>query len=459
MTMRLDADERVLEAAMSQSETNPPRRDFLRWLFPGGVPHDPKSVVFAGLLLGLPLIILAAPWMDWFLGVAVFVGRGNDLAIYLALALLIPLLGLAQSLQGRKEAYVAFGLLFVLVWGLGVGVTQSLIPFLSVGGMLTIAAASILALRSYVFERDGHLMTRVFWGIVGATVISLPVPIALIALKPDAFKNFMLFVYGSGNVRAYGELAVIPVAAVGAAVFAYSPKGAKLTRVLTIGLVGVVCWGMLFWSGTRAGYVAALAVPVVIGIAMLISGRRKQALNGVLANGVHVVLGAVLSLTLPTPGGGSFGLINRIQKTASGLDTGSAATATSERSDVWAWALGQVRQEPMFGHGYFSMGGIPKDERAFQLFHTHNIFIEYLYGFGIPVGLFAGIGLLTLAAWPVFRLARGGFSPSPTLLAMIGVEGSLLVCACFASTLFTPLTMLIFALALGSAIGRITRTG
>ena len=194
-------------------------------------------------------------------------------------------------------------------------------------------------------------------------------------------------------------------------------------------------WVMLLWSGGRGSAVAAVAS---IGT-LLIFFRPAAWKQLLLFNFTALVLGALLSLLLPTPDS-SYGLLRFASKT----DT--VQNFTAGRSVIWAEAINIWTQNLWFGVGAGQTKTIIK--AAAQTFgQPHNIFIQAMLAWGLIGGLpfLAGIfGIFWVKGKDFYHAIEQ--SDMISFIAY-GVALSIVVNALVDGTLYYPFPLFIFTIA------------
>lgn len=391
------------------------------------------------------LFVLVGPFMDYYGKVALQLGRINNLSVLTTIFFIPFLIPAVTMMKGAKEQRL---MTFIVAWLLYayIGVaTMKLGGILSLTMLFTLTGAIGAGLSTYLLARQGNRADRTLLGMILAQGFLLPIPILMIWTWPDRFDSFMLNVYGYNNVRGFGYFCAVTIAALGGSL-AIGATGEYLLRWRNLILLGAMSltWAMLCWGGGRAGVVAlAVGLPV----ALWFMGRlnwREIALNVATA-----AIGAILSLFIYTPGGGAFGMITRYHKTVQGLEHGGVNGLSANRTDLWIWAWHKILERPLTGYGYLPMHDLRT--YRFNYYHVHNLVLEYLLDFGLPIGLL----VLGVMFYICFRAGRAAGSVGGGAMGgLLAVAAILPVYAMFSATLFFPFHLMIFLMCLGAVLGR-----
>jgi O-antigen/teichoic acid export membrane protein/O-antigen ligase len=152
-------------------------------------------------------------------------------------------------------------------------------------------------------------------------------------------------------------------------------------------LAMATCAGGLFASGSLTGAAAAAAG---IGIAAVLSTSRR-ARRASLVTGVAVVS---VALAIPYAVVGSHGVLaNRLSSSP------LSASSVQEREVTNAWAIDEIRRDPVVGHGLDQVGTGPTHSEELPI--IHNLWLQTWYAAGL-------IGVIALALYyvGVWRLRR-----------------------------------------------------
>lgn len=393
------------------------------------------------LLFFLALLTWIGPVMDYQGQVATLLGRVNNLSLIALIPAFMMLPFVVFKMHTKRERWLLLAAVAAMLYAAGLtyaNLTTKMIPF---GGLASLAGAMLLGFSCYIVGRDGQgVHTRLIVAMV-ATVPALALPPALIAMNPDAYQEFWIKVYGYANVRSYGYFPAVAAAALSGLALTGIKRQSKVSIVL-YSIFLTASWSFLFWSGSRAGMVSS---GLSILFIWLFCAPRSLIIP--LASICTAAAGAALSMFYYTPGQW-FGLINRVQDTVHRIETGGVAKASSNRIEMWNWAVGKILEKPFFGHGYLSMTDLRTPE--FNYYHTHNIVIEYLLSFGLLGG--GVILLLGVLIWVRALLAARRIK-TPVALALMMIATVLPVYAMFSATLFFPFHLMVYFSAIGALIG------
>jgi O-antigen ligase len=288
--------------------------------------------------------------------------------------------------------------------------------------------------------------------VIACFVIAAFVPLApiLVAISPEAYDPYYLRVYGYSNVRVLGYFAGMALT-----VFILMlPRVIELSKGNMSYLVGYtfalsVVWSVLFWSGSRAGMVAVSAA-VIMSWALI----KWPGFKSIFLTFGAATAGGFASLLYFEPDE-EFGLLGRIHKTTSGFTNGNMTQITSNRNDLWYWAMDRIMEAPWGGHGLYAMSHMrPKD---FNFFHTHNVILEFALGVGIPLAvLLIGIVLVLFVKAGLVARRSGDFFA----VSCFGLVAMIAGLAQLTAALFFPFTQMVFLMGLGGliAFGRRSRS-
>lgn len=402
------------------------------------------------ILIGMTLLVFAGPVIEYINGdVQYFLGWINNHVLFIVLicAALIPPLSLSMRSPGEIGVIGVFVLLAVVMTSMTAARTEA--PLFSLGGLFVLAGGFGGGLLFHVAARDGAITENRIIAIMLATTPALILPFILISIAPDVQENFKFDVYGYSNVRAVGYFtsAVIALSFGLLATRRPGPKRAAIGMSCTL-----VATAVLFWSGSRGGLVA-----LMVGLAIVLAIAPRRSWRGVAMFVLAGALGAALSTTMfkPTP---QYGIIDRvardIDKVQDAGNKGAGADdmlrrVSSNRIEMWQWAIGKTLDSPWTGYGYLPMPWM--DEERFDYHHTHNIVVEYWLGFGFPTGtLLITLGVIAWVA--AIRATRRIATPAAT-----GFASFITVMAVYANmsaTLFFPFHLVATLALTGFLIGR-----
>jgi O-antigen ligase len=161
---------------------------------------------------------------------------------------------------------------------------------------------------------------------------------------------------------------------------------ARVSRSTTLRAVALLCWLAVFFTGSKAGVLCAVALP--IGLAVLSAVRARQANPYTLFASTVGLAAAAVVLALPFA-----------QEFLDEYRFATAATLGS-REDLWRYALQMVRERPLTGLGFggweqrFALHAYLAGSTAVMPPHN-SLFIVWLQS-GLA-GLICGLALLAAA--------------------------------------------------------------
>jgi len=389
----------------------------------------------------LSILVWIGPFMDWAFGVHTALGRINNLSMIVAGLYFFLVLAIPVSMRSRKERQVLGATAALFLYATLITLDRYADWFVSFGGLLALFGSISAGFGAYILGKSGKgIHTRITIAML-ITLPALAIPPAMIAYDPDAFKAFWLNVYGYSNVRVFGYFAAVTTALL--AGLTMGRRTSVSAKIFCLHFAALAfSWSMLFWSGSRAGMVAAVFAFL---ISLAVAGRKPYA--PFLFTGTAGIVGALMSTLYFTPGRW-FGLFERVKVTTQQISKGGVTEASSNRVDMWQWAMGKIMEEPFLGHGYLPMAGM--QDEGFDYFHTHNIVIEYLLSFGLIAG--TAMLLLTIFLWGRALLAARRIG-EPVAMALMMMIVLLPIYAMFSATLFFPFHLMIFMAGMGSLIG------
>lgn len=133
-----------------------------------------------------------------------------------------------------------------------------------------------------------------------------------------------------------------------------------------------ICWGILFWTGGRAGIGSAAAGLFFI---YLLSGNKK---NRVVAVTIFACFAGYLLSEIMAVESSSLGFLNSIQRTTST----SPDNFLSARIQLWQFSLKWIQACPFFGLGPDGFKFFPDADFIFH--HPHNTLVQLTLGWGVP---------------------------------------------------------------------------
>lgn len=216
-------------------------------------------------------------------------------------------------------------------------------------------------------------------------------------LLPKLAKDRIFGTFGYANALAGVVLLLLPGAL--AAVWAVSDRLQNVTRGVLVGLVAYMGLACLYWSGSKAGWLIALA------------------------------LGGVALLRLPFPRAVKLGLVSAVA--AGGLVAfgwryqsyfSGGARSANARLDYWTVAWQTARHRPLLGTGpgtFYAVYRQAKRPEAEMTRLVHNDYLQQAADSGF-VGLAAYAGFIWASLIALWRRTRGHW---PLFAAWLGLLG------------------------------------
>jgi len=203
------------------------------------------------------------------------------------------------------------------------------------------------------------------------------------------------------------------------------------------GLLLLLCWTMIFWSGGRGSAIAALGAITVILAFFRPRGWRALGLSN-----LAVMLSAAgLSLLLPAPNE-SYGLIRFLTKIT---EVDSLNAFSAGRLKIWAEAFDLWRQNPWFGVGAGQTKALITAASA-TFAQPHNVILQALMAWGLVGGL-PFLGAIAGFFWRRGRaLYYTATAPNPRNLVAYGLALTLAINALVDGTLYYPLPLFLFVI-------------
>jgi O-antigen ligase len=380
--------------------------------------------------------------LDVKFGMADMFGRVNNLSV-INLYLMVLLMPLLAIRLGRKKD--AFWYLSVLaLFAITTINTHKQNPDWAFGSTLHLTVAlSVVSLGTGAFlisRYHSSLVSTIPTMIIVVTFMTLPLTPLLFALADPTIQNPSINTSGYGNIRAYGQLAAMVSAALIGIQFS-RVRDNDLLRMIYPTLLMTCAWVIVFWSGSRAAMLALTLATVICTAAFC----KNKVLLMVIA--LPPAVGAMLSMLIYNPST-SFGLLNRINKTANGIDSGNMSVLTSRRFDLWPQILDFIRESPIIGHGYRPLPKLDFDDYVIN--QAHNIVLEYWAAFGIPLGSCLCAAILFYSISAIRHAIYDGSSRAVSSMAVII---TFLTMSMFSGIYMSPISMAGFAVCLGGLLG------
>ena len=407
---------------------------------------------FAVLFLtGLCLLVFAGPVLDFLADdPAAILGWINNMAMGWALILVLASPAYLTRTKTAREMMAAGGMVLFVAWAALHTSAHTANAPVSLGGLVALGGALGGGFLAYALARDRSGLEGPIVITTCFTAIALPLAPALVALDPARHDAFWQNVYGFSNIRVLGYFAAALIAvASGALITCRKP----MTHGLWLFLAAATGWAMMIWSGSRAG-----ALAVITGLAISAGILKHVSRMGITAGVGAAAAGTLVALSFPAPDS-HFGLAGRLSRTGStildamkdgGTATETAARVSSGRIELWRWIAERIQDAPWAGHGYLPMSWMRQDEPPLNVYHSHNIILEYAVSFGIPAA--AGILFCGIIAWiRAARTARALADPATNaLFAFITVMTGY---AMLSAVLLFPFHLMLFTMALGTLLG------
>ena len=241
---------------------------------------------------------------------------------------------------------------------------------------------------------------------------------------------------GFGNVRIYGQAASISGYAAIGLIFASYKKALPL-------VVLAVSAYVVLWSGTRssvAGFIMVIVACSVFEALKKTSLKRLVAKLSIITS--MFVVAAILASHTPLPAG-EYGVFERAQNTFE-----ENGDISSNRFEIWAALTEATIEKPIFGWGYLMLGEL--DHPDVTVGEAHNYIIDFIFGWGFPVGV-----AVTLLLFGSFSVAfyRASLTASYEPLMALSVAAGLLATGLFGGVMTTAFSRLVLFVALGTALG------
>lgn len=180
------------------------------------------------------------------------------------------------------------------------------------------------------------------------------------------------------------------------------------TKVLHIALLSA-SFGFAIWIGSR-GPLMAYFVMLAAALALFRPMRSAKALAAIV---LAIVVGSVLSQSIPAPDHESFNVIARLL----GLKSGSVEELSSGRTEFWRQTWHAIIAQPFIGHGG-SQFRLQVPVAVGNYYHPHNSVLQFAYDWGV-IGAAAILSLITLSMIKLGKMAvaEGNRLVSPFLAA------------------------------------------
>lgn len=166
--------------------------------------------------------------------------------------------------------------------------------------------------------------------------------------------------------------------ALGLAIFVASSRDVGRMFRLLAGIMAVILWAYLEYTGSRGAIFALLGAALVAAIFLPLRPVAALTITGF----VTFAIAMALMVAVPPAECGSFGLFNRMQTS---FETGEVTTG---RFDVWRASWDLIVARPLFGYGEIHL----EDVTDFTIAQAHNTILQAFLTWGFVGGtLFLGL--------------------------------------------------------------------
>jgi hypothetical protein len=259
-------------------------------------------------------------------------------------ALLAALTGTAlvsdmRRFLGEHRTLVGLG----CIWAVAAVVSSSLAvegePWISNRWAIHVAfgLSLLLALRRQP-DRADRLLVACAAGCLGYVLVL--VAFVMVGERPYSY-DWVTGVPGAFNIRHVGFEAM--TAALGASL--YRPAAIRSAVTWLLRAAAVAGWAVLFWSGGRGSFMAAV---LALGALVWLTTRERRT-ERLIETGCLAAIGFGLA-TLHVPPGGSFGAWRTLGFTTMAGGS-SGAEVSSGRFAIWIESIQAIAANPWFGIG------------------------------------------------------------------------------------------------------------
>lgn len=295
--------------------------------------------------------------------------------------LLIPggLIGLVLIANAREvyrcaRRHKAGFMLMAFFWGFAILSAMYIAPLPESAWPATmgISAACFLAFWMLLREQNGEETAQAIFRAVACwapAIVAMPFLMQVSGIG-DWNPLSQDRVLGFGNVRRFEGLVLIFCAVMTGRVLMLKRLPSDHSWLLH--LLAVLAWTILFWCGGRGSIIAMTLGAAVTAFAV------RAPVRGLMLLGVQCIAGALLSLLLWRPYA-SFSAVHRL---LDAKQPGEGASAISSgRTDVWAWTVEKITEQPGLGYGV-------KQFYAYNPTHSHahNTALDLIYSYGVLAG-------------------------------------------------------------------------
>ena len=417
--------------------------------------HREPDPITTGMWYGVFALMCLIPYVTIPLGYLYDINRPGigptgNLAVIASIIFSIAIRGFSKTLVRSEEKILLAAVLVLFCYGIfGMYHFQNH-NIVILCGLVGILGGYGAGLGSFAIAKTGQDLLPYVWRciVIGAIpLLSLPAFVA-ITIEDQSSREWVFGMYGFGNIRALGQYTGLAIAvlifATGKALLTKAKPNIAIHFIFLTGL-----WSVIAWTGSRAAILS-----VVIAYAVVYVWAHRFAFKELLVNSIAAVVGIALSTLYAIPNA-AFGIVDRVASdaTVAQSNTGDFAVTlnslSSNRFGVWSWTLENIFDHPWMGSGYLFMISLDSNERP-SVAHAHNIVLDYMVGFGIPVAL--SVLILVLTLWcKVMNIVRR--TPSTENLIAACVITMLPINSMLSAGLILPFELAIFSVIIGALLG------
>lgn len=206
-------------------------------------------------------------------------------------------------------------------------------------------------------------------------------------------------------------------------------------------------WALHWMVGTRAMWIG-----LVVGLATVLVFARQNRVTWLRSQLVAAIAGAAIFMALshfsasepqmvPVPGINS--IVDRDQR------------SINERAELARSAIGFIKDHPFAGVGPGQFG---LQSYSMVAAHPHNVALQLLSEYGIPVGLCGVTVIIVLMGYAIRILRRSTGNAGLVDMSIAGALATGLTDALFSGNLIMPHSQMLFAVLAGMILGRMRTT-
>ncbi len=282
----------------------------------------------------------------------------------------------------RPVLIIAAALLGIVIYTTFWVAEIKLYSALKLGDLLLYMGLSFFV--GFIFDRGGpELIQRTLIAIFASIVLVIPLIAFLFHYKIPDYYWWPRFIPGFDYIRIYG-FSLSARIAIGTGFLALPGFQKPMVKWVTFVCLCLL-WTTLFWTSSRGGIVALIAVAPVM--AVLIPAFRQTLVYAVFA----LFIGAAASSQI-SGDTGTIGFFNTFSEIT---DPRSLEGTGEGRMELWKAATDTIADRPLLGHGFaqtYVIVDLPRPK-----IHAHNIVVETLLAWGV-IGT-ACAGFLVLWLW------------------------------------------------------------